>query len=1332
MKKSIIRLVIVCFTILMSVNFHAEASHLRGGEITWKCEIEGGKSKYRFKVVIYRNCRGCEGCLGPLDVIAVCGMNGVLSQSLNAANLPNTTTKLITADGDINIQRVDVKDVSPACSFPTVDPLVCRSPANLSDEGALEKHTYISGLIDFTGVLPPTDPNSPISFTFDQNARDGANNLQNAVGGGNMVLVAKMFPFYPNGSTSAQSIQDCYDSAPDFTEAPAAILYTSGLDFVFNNNANDLDLDNLYYELGTPYSTLDDDGCGILLPPSETWQNYPFYNVDNPFGLASNQYGFNNFTGEFTFKPLVAGDYVSVIKVSSYKCDQKVSEVFRDFKVRILIPDQNQNTNRYPTYTQPFKDANNLPSNTFNVVAGKNVLVPIVVRDSLAGVNQGISPQELEFTVNGIALGTNNGDTLAGCPFPPCAMLSRNKTNYTYSPFNPAPVAIQNVPGEVFGYGYQLGAAYGTGSTLNDTIWMYWPTSCSNLNKKDNCNGLESSRYNFVVAVKDNFCRVPGKTIRTFSINVLPPDFYLSPPIRCITYDQVTRQVTMDWGVAKGDTNTFVRYEIYRNNTLLFSTTNRKIYNYVDFSAGASPDSTYYVRSINLCGVEDEISPVKPIKLEATFFRSNQARLVWNPIRSPKLSTSPSYVVYRSQTENPFNWVAVTDADGDNTNESAIDNFDLCSDTTYYRVEIYDSLGCTSYSTIDTIFHPLLFADVHADTVCMNTPTRFILDNLSGGLPPYNTVRWVGDEGFSAGNEDTVFYTYPTYGMKYYTFTVIDSKGCRFDVTDSVYVRQLPEFVMLKDSACPGAIINMGIQVNTTVPIDSVFWQGDWDPVTNTYLFQKAGPYFDPFFSAPKWIFIGTNGGSGKFPVTLTLKDMFGCTTTIVDTIRTGEPRIDIINDPSLCYDTKLDSIRIIPRYLTKPYNTVQWIDNNTGQVIYQANDGKDAMPLSVVAGRRYLNLRVIIEDAKGCKGEAFQNFTLSPWLDFKPDSLCIGDVANLRIVHKPISDTVNYSYLWELDANTVATVREPLHTYTSNGPKIITLLVTDNVTGCTTFIRDTLTVRDPMDFFITVDPNCAGEITTFRREVVAPTTESDVEWEWTVDEFPNVIPNNTITYTGGNVFQVLLPPSDGKFRVTLKMRDGLTGCYTTKDTVLKVFNQPDIDFDVDSLNCAGNVTQFISRVIGNSGPYLYSWVGEDNFIDTVRNPTHTYPEDGDEYYLVSLSVTNNAGCVVTKTKNVRVCSDDRTFVQVPQVFSPGREKNNNLSVNYTNVEDFEITVYNRWGIEVFKSTDPDFVWDGKDLSGEYLLTGTYVYIIKANGSGKRNYLNKGTIAVLR
>jgi len=210
------------------------------------------------------------------------------------------------------------------------------------------------------------------------------------------------------------------------------------------------------------------------------------------------------------------------------------------------------------------------------------------------------------------------------------------------------------------------------------------------------------------------------------------------------------------------------------------------------------------------------------------------------------------------------------------------------------------------------------------------------------------------------------------------------------------------------------------------------------------------------------------------------------------------------------------------------------------------------------------------------------------------------------------------------------------------------------------------------------------------------------------------------------------IPAGDGYYRITLRMNDAVTGCWTEKDTVMKVFNQPDVDFDVDSLNCNGNVTQFISSVIGDSGPYLYSWSGDDNFTSTEQNPTHTYPEEGPEYYQVTLQVTNRFNCVVSTTKTVRVCNDERTVVFVPEVFTPQGGDNNRLQVNYLNVDEFNMKVFNRWGIKVFESNDPNFSWNGTDESGEILPAGTYVYIVEASGSGKRNYLTNGTIVLLR
>jgi hypothetical protein len=1309
MKRVLQFFLFLSIFIIVNVN-NLQASHLLGGEITWKCVTAGGIQKYRFSLVVYRDCTGWRDGLQPNEELKIWNMNGVLSASKNT-NLLGTSTPT-DAFQSIKMTRKSRTDISPSCSYPTVNPLVCNQTGTLGEFGAVEKHVYESGLIDFFGIAPPTDANTPIRFTWEQIARNTSSNLLTTT---SMTLISNMYPFYPNGSTSAKPITSCFDNAPTFTESPASLLYTSGQDFIFNNNAIDLDLDNLYYDLDDPIvSSTDAINPNLRQDPGEIWQNYDVYNKYNPFALSPSQYSYNNATGEFKFKPLTAGSFCSVIKVISYKCDQKVSEVFRDFQVMVLVPNANQNTNRFPSVYPPFAGGK---SNYIEVTAGNTLRIPIVIRDSLAGTGAGLSPQTLDITVNGIAMGALNADTLTGCPYPPCAMLSKKKTNIYNTSDNVKPVPIQNVPGEIFGYGYNFGAGY------NDTVWLYWPTKCSNLNKADNCNGLESSLYNFVVSAKDNFCRVPAKTIRTFAVNILPPNFYLSPPIKCITYNQDNKNVYLSWGISPGDTNTFVRYEIYRDNNKIYTTTNRKLYDYVDLNPPKGDSSEYYVRAVNLCGIDDEVYPVRPMKMTAVFARSNQARLVWNGIRSFKFSSNKGYTVYRSETINPYTWVPIVDGDGDTTNTSAIDNYGLCNDTTYYKVESYDTIGCNSISTIDTIFHQRITAAFHYDTVCLGAPTLFYLDTLFGGVPPYTTVRWLGFEGFAAGNDDTVSYTYPTSGVKKFTFTVIDSKGCRIDIADSVLVWPLPDVKLLHDSACPGTIINLTALVSpTTPPIKYYEWTGDNGLMTLIY---DSITLMNP----AKWIFSSDGGGGlgrGKFGVQLRVIDVNGCETILNDSIDTGEPYVEILGDTSACISQE-DTIKIKPYFLTLPFNTVQWFDNATNSLIYQ---GGYEMPATKLAGRRYIDLRVDIEDAKGCSGSGRKSFKLSPAVKFTPDSVCIGDPVDFSLKFAPNSDTNSFTYLWELDANTISTDRFPIHTYNFAGPKTVIITVSDPINGCNTVIRKDITVRPPMNYDIVINTKCAGEPIVMYPNILSGI---DTAWEWTINEYPDVIPNNTLNFTTQTVNYVF-PPGDGYYRIQLRINDETTGCWTKKDTIIKLFNQPDIDFWVDSLNCKGKFTQFISSVTGsiNGGNnFRYVWSGDDNLSDSVANPIHFYA-NGSIYYLVTLSVINDSNCIVSKTKNVRVCDDNRTLVYVPEIFSPGSQDNATLSVFYTNVEKFEISIFNRWGVEVFKSNDPKFTWDGKDTTGEMVLPGAYVYIVNASGLGRKNLLVKGTIAVKR
>jgi gliding motility-associated-like protein len=45
--------------------------------------------------------------------------------------------------------------------------------------------------------------------------------------------------------------------------------------------------------------------------------------------------------------------------------------------------------------------------------------------------------------------------------------------------------------------------------------------------------------------------------------------------------------------------------------------------------------------------------------------------------------------------------------------------------------------------------------------------------------------------------------------------------------------------------------------------------------------------------------------------------------------------------------------------------------------------------------------------------------------------------------------------------------------------------------------------------------------------------------------------------------------------------------------------------------------------------------------------------------------------------------------------------------------EEFEISIYNRWGVEIFSSEDAEFTWIGRDKDDKLVSEGTYIYRFK-------------------
>lgn len=112
-----------------------------------------------------------------------------------------------------------------------------------------------------------------------------------------------------------------------------------------------------------------------------------------------------------------------------------------------------------------------------------------------------------------------------------------------------------------------------------------------------------------------------------------------------------------------------------------------------------------------------------------------------------------------------------------------------------------------------------------------------------------------------------------------------------------------------------------------------------------------------------------------------------------------------------------------------------------------------------------------------------------------------------------------------------------------------------------------------------------------------------------------------------------------------------------------------------------------------------------------------------------NLSLSSNSICI-----DIDSCSRYR----LPNVFTPNDDGYNDLFIPfpYTSVQKIDLKIFNRWGKEVFSTTDPAILWDGKNkATNTECSDGVYYYMcdvfeITLTGPVKRSL--KGSIHILR
>lgn len=213
-----------------------------------------------------------------------------------------------------------------------------------------------------------------------------------------------------------------------------------------------------------------------------------------------------------------------------------------------------------------------------------------------------------------------------------------------------------------------------------------------------------------------------------------------------------------------------------------------------------------------------------------------------------------------------------------------------------------------------------------------------------------------------------------------------------------------------------------------------------------------------------------------------------------------------------------------------------------------------------------------------------------------------------------------------------------------------------------------------------------------------------------------------------------------GTFKVTLKGTAPL-GLTVFKDTLITVNPMPTANFEIapKTIYIPG---EHISCFNFSSGAESNLWNFGDGTTITQFAPTYSYAKQG--IYNITLTVTSVNGCTDSMVILNAVEVLPRSSFFFPEAFTPstsgptgGAYNTNDRSndvfypiITDGQIFDYELFIYSRAGVMVFKTNNVDIGWDGY-YKGKILPQDVYIYLIQGKYNNKQPFKKTGNVLLI-
>lgn len=297
-------------------------------------------------------------------------------------------------------------------------------------------------------------------------------------------------------------------------------------------------------------------------------------------------------------------------------------------------------------------------------------------------------------------------------------------------------------------------------------------------------------------------------------------------------------------------------------------------------------------------------------------------------------------------------------------------------------------------------------------------------------------------------------------------------------------------------------------------------------------------------------------------------------------------------------------------------------------------------------------------------------------------------------------------SWMWDFGDGTMSSEQNPVHLYEESGSFTVKLKVIAE-SGCLDSVKYEVILTSVTAEFST-DTLCEGIPLTY-SDLSSSSDGSVISiHHWYFGDESDVFTGVPATH---------LFEEAGTYWTSLSIENGL-GCKDSITKAVTVLENPSPDFYANYNPTDYFNTNLILTILSPNSGSEYFWQMPDGIPNTSSEQPRVeviYPTFIAAVYDVQLIEEKENGCTDSIVHQIVVLEDEMVFA--PNAFTPNADPFNNewgVYVEGFKANEFQLSIFNRWGELIWETNDPNQKWNGTYNNGILVQAGVYVWSLTA------------------